>query len=218
MLFGTPTNKKSGITLWGDYKDLDNLYDTVGYLSETNILKGSLSDFVLGLCYDIRHAYQGSREIEIYGHDEIDKAKYYGVKILWPYFIIQVGLIRWAAGFTPTNNEQQSNLYRLENILETALKEASAPVADECMKWLNHFSGFSNEYLSNFLEEVTYRFVFDQTIHRKRINRLSIVLNMIDEWSYEYKEFKNQLVKVANKKGYKPEELTLSREWPKFMW
>jgi len=161
MLLGEPTKKGAGIILWGDYHDLNNLYETVSKLSNSIGPEGSISDFVLGLCYDIRHAYQGDREIKEFGIDELSKAKYYGVKVLWPYFIIQVGLLRWGAGYTSTNTEEQSNLYRLEFIIETALKEASIPIADECINWLRHFSGFTSDYLDQFLNEITYRFVFD---------------------------------------------------------
>ena len=82
MLFGEATKKGAGIILWGDYHDLKNLYETVWKLSKSIGPEGSISDFVLGLCYDIRHAYQGDREINEFGIDELDKVKYYGVKIL----------------------------------------------------------------------------------------------------------------------------------------
>ena len=218
MLFGKPTKKGAGLTLWGDYHDLNNLYDTLSKISDSIVLKGSMSDFVLGLCYDIRHAYQDMRESKEFGIDELGKVKYYGVEILWPYFIIQVWLIRWAAGYTISNNEQQSNLYRLEHIVETTLKEASISIADECMDWLKHFTGFSKDYHIQFLNEITYRFIFDETINKKRISRLTKVLKMTWELSKEYKDFEKHILKIANEKGCHPDELKDLKEWPEFTW
>ena len=218
MLFGEPTKKGAGIILWGDYHDLDNLYETISKLSDSLGPEGSISDFVLGLCYDIRHAYQGDREIKKFGDDELSKVKYYGVKLLWPYFIIQVGLIRWAASYTTTNSDQQSNLYRLENIIETSLKKASISITDECLYWLKHFSGFSQDYLDQYLNEITYRFIFDDTIDKKRINRLPKVLKMTWELSNEYKAFESYLIRKAKEKGCHPKELRVFEEWPEFNW
>jgi hypothetical protein len=218
MLFGKSTKKGAGITLWGDYHDLNNLYDTISKISDSIVLKGSMSDFVLGLCYDIRHAYQNMRESKGFGNDELSKVKYYGVEILWPYFIFQVGLVRWGAGFTTTDSEQQSNLYRLEYIIETTLKESSISIADESMFWLKHFTGFSNNYHIQFLNEITYRFVFDETIHKKRINRLPAVLKMTGELSKEYKVFEEYISKLANEKGCHPDALIDLKEWPEFTW
>lgn len=218
MLFGEPTKKGAGLTLWGDYNDLNNLYETISKISDAVILEGSLSDFVLGLCYDIRHAYQNMRESKEFGIDELDNVKYYGVKILWPYFLIQIGLIRRASGYTTTTNEDQSNLYRLEHIAETALKQASIKNAEECIYWLKHFSGLSNDYHIQFLDEITFRFIFDDTINKKRINRLPLILKMVSPLSKEYKDFHEQLLKIAKEKGCHPDALTDLKEWPEFIW
>lgn len=118
------------MTLWGDYYDLNNLCDTVSQISESVVLKeSSMSDYVLGLNYDIRHAYQDMRESEQFGRDELSRVKYNGVKISWPHFIIQVGLLRLAASFITTNSDQQSNLFRLEKYCGENIKRS---VSNDC--------------------------------------------------------------------------------------
>lgn len=135
------------------------------------------------------------------------------------YFIIQAGLLRRSAGYTSTNSEVQSNLYRIEYIIETTLKKIQAPAAaDECIYWLKHFGGFSNDYLDQFLNELTFRFVFDETIHKKRINRLPRILQMTWEYSEEYKSFRQEALKIASEKGWDPRIIEFSREWPDFIW
>ena len=47
MIFGIPTKRGAGLTLWGDYNDLRNLYDTVGYISDSTVLDGPMSEFDL---------------------------------------------------------------------------------------------------------------------------------------------------------------------------
>lgn len=86
MLSVKTTEKLTGVTISGTYWDLNALYDAL-----TNVIgmDGNYPEYeacrlrVLGLCYDIRHAYQGDRNrgrIE-YG-DEVFSFEY-----LWPEMI-----------------------------------------------------------------------------------------------------------------------------------
>lgn len=86
MLSVKTTEKLTGVTVSGTYWDLNALYDAL-----TNVIgeEGSYPEYeacsirVLGLCYDIRHTYQGDRNrgrIE-YG-DEVFSFEY-----LWPEMI-----------------------------------------------------------------------------------------------------------------------------------
>ncbi len=218
MLFGEPTEHGAGLILWGDYYDLENLYETAGVIADSIEREGTMSDLIMALCYDIRHAYQGGREKKEFKNNELNKVNYYGVKILWPYFIVPVGLLRWAAAYTTTNSDQQSNLYRIEHIVETTLKVVSFSVAEECMGWLKHFSGFPNDYPIQFLDELSYRFVFDESIHRIRINRLPTILKMSLDVSQEYNNFKENLLKIAHEKACHPDDLSVRNEWPEFSW
>lgn len=64
MLAIKTTEKLTGVTVSGTYWDLNALYDAL-----SNVIgeEGSYHEYeacwlrVLGLCYDIRHAYQGDR-------------------------------------------------------------------------------------------------------------------------------------------------------------
>ena len=64
MLSVKTTENLTGVTISGTYWDLNALYDAL-----SNVIgeEGSYPEFeacwlrVLGLCYDIRHAYQGDR-------------------------------------------------------------------------------------------------------------------------------------------------------------
>ncbi|SIT04140.1 DUF6904 family protein [Alicyclobacillus vulcanalis] len=83
MLTIKNTPKLAGISISGDYPDLDTLYRSllaiIGDEGEYGDYEGARLR-VLGLMYDIRHAFQGDREIEFVpnGMDE-DRMKFLGL-------------------------------------------------------------------------------------------------------------------------------------------
>jgi|GEM_PF-388412 len=98
-MFSIKTTKNNlGITITGDYRDLNKLHtglsNLVGYEEEIEGYE-DISLRILGICYDLRHAYMGDREIELVHNginDEIKKWHgklypdynvYYSVNILW---------------------------------------------------------------------------------------------------------------------------------------
>ena len=59
-----------GITIHGDYEDLNALHSALSdylrfyFAHQDDVESSSCYENILGLCYDIRHAYQGDRNIE----------------------------------------------------------------------------------------------------------------------------------------------------------
>ena len=67
MIFVKNTPNNTGVAIHGDHMDFENLYDAL------HTVTGNEDEFVayeaarirvLGVCYDIRHALMGDREIE----------------------------------------------------------------------------------------------------------------------------------------------------------
>ncbi len=218
MLIAKPTKLGAGLAIYGDYWDLCSLYETIHQLTAGSPLAGDIGDFMLGLAYDIRHAYQRDREEESFGNDEYDMVTYRGEKILWPIFLFQIALLRWSAAYQPTNKEQQANLYRLEHCAESCLKEYDALIAPKCMEWLESFSGVSNEYLTTYVPEACYRYIFETSGGKARFKKLPAVLHSLDSFSKEYNEFKIWIESVAKEKDCAPRELHNIQEWPDFKW
>lgn len=218
MLIAEPTKYGAGITIYGDYWDLSELHETIHYLSESSSLGNHLSDFVLGLAYDIRHAYQKDRKAKTFGHDEYDQVKYRGVDILWPIILVQAGLLRWSAGFVPTNNKHQANLYKLESCLEESLNSFDPEIGQYCMDWLARFSGFSSNYIVSFLSHCTKKFICEGKAGKARFKKLPSVLESFFPLSKEYREFEETVVKIANDKKCEPNDLQDRSEWPEFRW
>ena len=59
------TENYAGVTIYGDYNDLDFLYDSINYLIHGDPSSGgeyTMQNHLYGFLYDVRHAYQGDRE------------------------------------------------------------------------------------------------------------------------------------------------------------
>ena len=67
MLQIRPTKHLIGINICGDYKDLydlvDSIYGMCGFDERPDSPYYGVKDLLLGMCYEIRHAYQKSRDI-----------------------------------------------------------------------------------------------------------------------------------------------------------
>lgn len=66
MLLGSSTKYGAGLRLAGDHTDLCDLYETIHYfVPENGLIPPHHDEFVLGLAYDVRHAYQGDRDTQL---------------------------------------------------------------------------------------------------------------------------------------------------------
>ena len=88
MITVNTTPNMYGITLKGDYDDLNSLYDSLfDYLEFYNDSHEEFPDheyeYLLSLNYDIRHCYQGDRNVE----KAKDGHTYYSVEILYPLIL-----------------------------------------------------------------------------------------------------------------------------------
>lgn len=79
------TPNLTGVIISGDFNDFYNLVEafheiTINEYSEKHYQYVDISTRVLGLCYDIRHAYQGDREIELVDNNMTeDKMKWHSI-------------------------------------------------------------------------------------------------------------------------------------------
>jgi len=85
MIIIENTENLAGVCISGDYNDLNKLVDAFYELaidedSETNKNCIELSTRVLGICYDVRHSYQGDREVEfVYNGMDEDKMSFHSM-------------------------------------------------------------------------------------------------------------------------------------------
>ncbi|MDO4554484.1 MAG: hypothetical protein Q4B70_04985 [Lachnospiraceae bacterium] len=100
MLRTKPTEHLMGITIQGDYNDfsqlVDSIYSITGLDDDPEDMYYGVKNRLLGICYDIKHAYQGDRDVILVDNNmDRDKMKwhevitpeqnvYYSVEILFP--------------------------------------------------------------------------------------------------------------------------------------
>jgi len=123
MLYADNTKHGGGITLWGDAWDLRQaqqvIYDLAG--EQCPFWQGEESNFILRLASNVRYAHEGQhrKDRQVLFEDE---KTIYGVDILWPTLLLQLAMMRRAAGFMPTDAYTQATLYTLEACVYRALR------------------------------------------------------------------------------------------------
>lgn len=104
-----PTEHLMGITIQGDYNDfselVDSIYSIIGLGEESDDMYYGVKNRLLGICYDIRHAYQGDRNVVLVDNNmDKDKMKwheqitpeqnvYYSVEVLLPKAIFVAAVV-----------------------------------------------------------------------------------------------------------------------------
>lgn len=113
----------AGILLIGDYTSLKGLYEIVHDVDERSPLTKTKDDSFLGLAYDVRHAFEGQRQVinPPSGFEKIGIR--YGVEIIWPEILLQQRMLRASLAFIDHSRMHQAITYALEAVIEDALHE-----------------------------------------------------------------------------------------------
>lgn len=100
MISAKPTENLTGVLLEGEYEDfyemMESIYRMTGLEEDYNDPYWSVKNRLLGICYDIRHAFQGDRKVKMVdngSNDELMKWHsmimpqqnlHYAVEVLFP--------------------------------------------------------------------------------------------------------------------------------------
>ena len=218
MLSVYHTKYGAGIKLFGDYRDLQSLHKTVHYFCSKELMESGASEFVVGLAYDVRKAYEGSRLTEKFGFDALDQVTYRGVEILWPIILPQVSMLRKAAAIAATSRNHQADLYALEAGIEGALLAYDGSAGAECLAWLEMGGWFTKDYLFEFICYKAKQYACELPSGKKRFEILPDLLRQLHPLSPEYKAFAERLGKLAKEKNCSTAELQDMSDWPDFKW
>lgn len=105
MIYVKNTPKSTGVAIYGDYLDFENLYEALHSVvgdEDEYISYDAARTRILGVCYNIRHALMGVREIEFVdnGMDNekkirmsiiiSDKNPYLKINVLWPEMLFVI--------------------------------------------------------------------------------------------------------------------------------
>ncbi len=220
MIFAKPTKHGAGIIIHGDYYDLVNLHESVCHLTQKTVHGAAIEEFALGLAYEVRKAYEGQREQHQFRRELLgsETDSYFSFQELWPAFLMQLAVLRWLAGFQPTNRNQQADLFRLEACAEQALTAYDPFVGNRCLQWLTLFPGVTSNYLFQFVGNCCLDYISGRTSGKARFKRLPDILNMLLQISDEYRDFEEHLERTARSQGSSAEHLVDRGDWPEFKW
>jgi len=216
MLTSSPTKYGAGITLYGDFLDLDVLHQTIHKIATDSFLENTKGDFLLALAHDVRKAKEKKREIKKLGIPREGTANYKGVNILWLHFLVQVGLLRHCAAYRTTDHRDQACLYRLEDCAITSLLAFDQVVGKTCVELFLRSPVFPNDYLFEFCDDRAARYL--EIPGKRRFQELPVLLQSIWWMSEEYQEFEKRMIKEAEKHDCSPHDLHDTKDWPPFEW
>jgi hypothetical protein len=218
MLIIEPTRYGAGIILWGDSLDLEHLLETIYHVAQEETLGQDVYHFLLGLAYDVRHAFQGDRLVKQIDTLALDEIEYLGEQILWPYFLIQMGILRQGAAYVPTSAAHQADIYRLEYATEQALLDYDTATGRELIVLSRMVSQLPRDYLVEFISDLTYDWIVNSKPGKARFKKLPALLKKCSPYSNEYQRFAEHAHEIAEEKGCSPFDLSIEHDWPDFKW
>lgn len=119
----------AGFRIFGDYNDLDFLYDSINYLihgDAKSIEECCMQNHLYGFLYEVRHAYQGDRNIELVENsfcemmrerhgikkkDAVSNNVYFSFEYLVPDLMLDMMLITYFIGNVPKKDKDIYNPY-----------------------------------------------------------------------------------------------------------
>lgn len=172
------TPHHAGIALWGDFAALDRLRAFVLHVVEESGYIEDKEGFVMGLAYDLRKAFEGQRSQDYRSYSESDRCRIYGVEILWPVLLVQIGILRQAMGYIPTNKLDQAIMFELEHVVESAVREAMPVLADEVIHRIRCLGAATYMHLDTVLDSRCVYFI--EVPAKQRLKVLPKLLETFD--------------------------------------
>jgi len=238
------TPNYTGVTISGDCYDFETLYDSLHAITgdewEWENYEGARIR-VLGVCYDIRHALMGHREVMFVenGLDQdkmrhlsvvaSDKNIYLTCNVLWPEVLFVTmalnDFIRLYARKQAKGNYNALSDYR--NIWDqsiAAVRNFQAAIAN-CMKetipetsinrvlkLMNHDYYWCDDYATQYLDELNCKFI--EMDPEKRLKNITIMAKRLAEKGREYQAVKDAVLEAAREYNCHMTELKTSAEYP----
>lgn len=240
MLFVKNTPNNTGVAIYGDCLDFDALYDSlhaiVGDEEEFEHYDGARIR-ILAICYDLRHALMGGREIEfvdngmdkdkmrILGIITHDKNIYLKINVLWPELLFVItalnDFVRLYARKQSKNSYQMmldkrniwDNTIAQVRLFQAAIgiciKEVVSPASySRMMNLMNHDYPWTGGYIMQYLDILNSRFI--DMDKEKRLKSIPTLAKRLNEHDKEYFAIKDVVLDGARELGCSAEEIRLN--------
>ncbi|WP_413375774.1 DUF6904 family protein [Alkalihalobacillus sp. 1P02AB] len=241
------TPNYTGVTISGDFYDLEALYDSlheiVGDDWEWENYEGARLR-VLGVCYDIRHALLGHREVMFVenGLDQDkkknlsivanDKNIYLTFNVLWPEVLfvlmalndfIRVNAKKQAKGnynvFNDYRNIWEFSIITVRNFqaaIANCIKETIPKTSiSRVFKLMNHDYSWSDHYATQYLDELNCKFI-DMDVEKRQKN-ITLMAKRLAEKGREYQAVKSAVLEAAREYNCHMTDIRAATEYPEII-
>jgi hypothetical protein len=234
MIHVTNTPNHVGVTVHGDCLDFNELYDALHDIigeEDQYTAYEAVRIRLLGVCYDIRHAIMGDREIEFVdnGMNE-DKMKvlamitpkkniYMGIHVLWPEILFVVMslndfvLLHGKRHKSPQWNKTIATVQKFQAAVVECIKQMVTDVSYKRMMnmMVQEYTRF-DEYTTQYIDILNDRFL---TMDKeKRLKNIPTMAKRIAEQGSEYLQVKNEILQEALKYNCSLDEIKYELEYP----
>lgn len=205
MLISKPTKFGTGIEIFGDYNDFRELHSFIHKASKNDVIPYKFQEYLLGLAFEVRKAYEGQREIKDFGNPvpvfEFERnILYVGFRYEWISHLVSIRLLRWSAAYCPTDLSDQSMLFNLESLTLSALSNYSPKKAQEIWEQIAVLNIFTDKYPLQWIQECVCKFLTAPN-GKKRFEMIPKLLFELSPFSNEYKSFYHILKQSAEKQN-----------------
>lgn len=244
MIFVTSTLNNAGIAIHGDFKDLGSIYDAL------HEIVGDENDFpqysssrtrVLGVCYDLRHATMGDRDIEFVdnGMDEYkiknlatiapDKNVYFVINTLWPEILFVMMALndfvrlyvkkrvkssyREVLDFHVIWDNNVSQVRMFQSAICGCLQETVSEASfTRIIHLLNKDYTWLEGYAEQYVDFLNIKFL--QMNKDERLKRIPTIAKRLAEEGNDYRMIKDQVYHAAKENNCEIDDIRLSMEYP----
>ncbi|NLV21031.1 MAG: hypothetical protein GXY49_03465 [Syntrophomonadaceae bacterium] len=244
MIFAEDTPNHTGVAIYGDHLDFQNLYEAL------HTVVGEEEEFythhmarlrVLGVCYDIRHAMMGDREIEFVdgGMDAEkrrrmmvlapDKNVYLKIYVLWPEILFVVIVLNdFIRLYAKKKAKQKYDIMTdrhiiwdesisMVRVLQAALAKCIRETVSETsynrmMGMMNSSYNWFNGYATQYLDILNCRFIDMKP--EKKLKNIPIMAKRITECGEEYQIVKAHVAAAAKQYNTYEDNISAAVEYP----
>ncbi len=244
MIFVKNTPNNAEVAIYGDFKDFEGLYDSlhniVGF-EEDFVSHGSSRLRVLGICYDIRHAMMGDREIE-FVENSMDSEKmkrmaviapeknvYLKIYVLWPEVLFVTMVLNDFVKLYGRRKAKSKYDFMLdkqtiwdENIAQVRLFQAaiakciketvSEASYSRMMSLMNKDYTWFEGYATQYLDVLNCRYI--DMDNEKRLKSIPTMTKRLAEHNEEYRKQKLEVSEAARYYNTTEDNIKAPLEYP----
>lgn len=247
MIFVKNTPNNAGVAIYGDYLDFKELYEAL------HIIVGGEDEYpsyeaarirVLAVCYDLRHALMGNRQIEFVDNGlDAEKMKrlsmiapskniYLTINVLWPEilfvamtlndFVLLHARKQAKSRHDPIMDKKniwdatiaQIRMFQA-SIAKSIRENLSQASFSRIMNIMNHHFNYFDSYATQYLDMLNCRFL--DMDKEKRLKNLPVMAKRIAEQGEEYREVKSEVLAAAREYNCTANDIRLQLEYPEYI-